>query len=160
MHPDGITLVFLTRGKVAIIDTVDAEFVLSRNWRADAYGYVITGGGRNKRPTYKLHRILMDAPSGVEVDHINRNKLNNRRCNLRLVTHAENSRNLEKRPSNTSGYKGVTWYKRHQKWRAYIRVNYRQLTIGHYPTPEEAALAYDAAAREHFGEFAHLNFPE
>lgn len=159
MHPDGITLVFLSRGMVAIVDRSDADAVLARNWRPDKDGYVIAGGGRNNRPTVKLHRVLMDAPAGIEVDHINRDKLDNRRCNLRLVTHAENSRNLDKRSSNTSGFKGVNLH--HGKyWRAVIRVNYRQKHLGYFGTPEEAAMAYDTAAREHFGEFAHLNFPD
>ena len=96
---------------------------------------------------------------GSEVDHINRDKLDNRRSNLRLVTHTQNCVNASLRVTNTSGFKGVNFY-RGKYWRAYIRVNYRHISLGFFPTAEAAARAYDEAAREHFGEFAFLNFPD
>jgi hypothetical protein len=156
MHDDGITVVPLTQGKVAIIDSADAERVLARRWRIDAYGYALTGTGKG---TITLHRFLMDAQPGEEVDHANRDKLDNRRSNLRFVTHAQNCVNAGLRRTNSSGFKGVTWHKRTQTWRAYIRVNGRQVHIGHFSTPEDAARAYDDAAAAEWGDFAFLNFP-
>jgi hypothetical protein len=164
MHDDGITLVFLTQGKVAIIDSADAERVLRYKWRFTPSGYAIRGGrkaeGLSKRDTVYMHRWLLNVPDGFETDHVNRDKLDNRRGNLRVCTHAENNRNGAVRAcANSSGFKGVSWHKRSLRWRAYIRVDYRQIHLGHFVTAEEAACAYDRAAIEHFGEFAHLNFP-
>lgn len=163
MHDDGITLVFLTQGKVAIIDRADAERVLAYKWRYLAGGYAIRSGrkaeGLTKRDTVYMHRWLLNVPAGFEPDHINRNKLDNRRCNLRGVTRTQNSVNSEKRTTNTSGFKGVCLDKG-KYWFAHIRVSGRKMRIGTFATAEEAARAYDKAAREHFGEYAFVNFPD
>lgn len=156
MHDESIFLVPLTQGKHAIIDGIDAERILCHRWRVDAYGYAIKGGGKD---TITMHRFLVATAPGEEVDHINRDKLDNRRCNLRVVTHTQNCVNTEIRRNNTSGFKGVRLNKG-QYWAAHIRVNYRQIHLGHFATAEDAARAYDAAAREHFGEFAFLNFTD
>lgn len=107
-----------------------------------------------------MHRLILDAPDGVDVDHINRNKLDNRKANLRLVSRSHNMMNTDLRSTNTSGYKGVSWSQVAGKWEARIRRDERQYFLGLYPTSDDAARAYDAKARELFGDVAVLNFPD
>lgn len=146
----------LTRGGVAIIDACDAPFVLSRAWRRDRNGYAM-GHVNGKRRL--MHRVLLNAPAGLEVDHIDRNPLNNRRSNLRLCTRAENCRNT--RPiGGTSQYRGVSWWAAGQCWRANIQHNRKQIFLGNFQNELDAARAYDHAAARLHGEFAFLNFPE
>ncbi len=93
------------------------------------------------------------------VDHINGDGLDNRRSNLRPATPSQNLQNTRRPVSNSSGYKGVGFHKASGRWRAYIGIQGRQTSLGYHESPEAAARAYDAAAIEHFGEFARLNFP-
>jgi len=97
-----------------------------------------------------------------QVDHINHNGLDNRRSNLRPCTHDQNVRNARKRSDNTSGFKGVSFNKKREKWQAYIGGGSRskKIHLGMFLTPEDAARAYDDAAHKSFGEFAWLNFPK
>tara|TARA_R110000824_G_scaffold396554_1_gene598108 strand:- start:1212 stop:1535 length:324 start_codon:yes stop_codon:yes gene_type:complete len=106
-----------------------------------------------------MQRFIMDAPKGMQVDHINRNPLDNRKSNLRICTNAENSYNTGPQKNNTSGYKGVSWRKDAKKWTAYIG-HAPKSHLGYFDTPEEAAKARDAKAKELHGEYAHLNFPD
>lgn len=109
------------------------------------------------------HRLIMEKHLGryllknEEVDHINKNKLDNRIENLRLCTPTENNMNRGISKNNTSGYKGVRQIG--EKWEARIGYKYRLISIGRYRTSEEAAIAYDRKAKELFGDFAYLNFP-
>lgn len=111
-----------------------------------------------------LSRLILSAVSGQIVDHINGNRLDNRRENLRLATHTENGRNRRISINNTSGFKGVTYCKALNKWIAQIEIkvdsNRKGISIGYFANKVEAAKAYDAKALELFGEFAKLNFPE
>jgi hypothetical protein len=97
---------------------------------------------------------------GKEVDHRNRNKLDFQRGNLRVATRAESCRNTSLRKDNTTGYRGVSFYARLGIYRATIFLGQRQVTLGKFPDPVDAAKCYDAAARLYFGEFAVLNFPD
>ena len=110
-----------------------------------------------KRKIQYLHRLVMDAPKKVQVDHIDGNKLDCRRTNLRLCTHAGNMRNCRMRKNNTSGRKGVSWHRKSGKWQAQIRVNGKLIHIGLFEFPDEAATAYDQAAMKLHGEFALTN---
>lgn len=155
--------ILLTRGKVALVDDEDYEWLNQYKWSANYIGgkfYAVRSGPRPQKETIYLHRVVMGTPKGMDVDHINGDGLDNRRSNLRLSTHTENLQNQRKRPNNTSGFKGVSWKKQDGKWRARITVNGKAVALGHFDDLEEAALAYDKAAIEHFGEFARLNFPE
>lgn len=89
-----------------------------------------------------------------EIDHINGIRNDNRICNLRVASRAQNLQNQKIRDVNKSGYKGVSWSKARKRWVAAIQVNRRKITLGRFRCIEEARLAYEAAAREHFGEFA------
>jgi hypothetical protein len=159
----------LSQGYFAVIDAGDVEMVSPHRWwawvnyRIDGSilaVYALTGARPNdKQIKPPLHRFLMDAPNGLEVDHIDRNGLNNRRSNLRIATHAENQQNQGLRVNNTSGFKGVNWHKPMQKWRAYIQANGKLHHLGLYSTPEDAARAYDTAAITLHGDFARLNAP-
>ena len=108
---------------------------------------------------YKAHRLIWmfhngDIETGLDVDHINRIKSDNRIENLRLATVSQNQSNVTKYKNNTSGYKGVSWDKRRKKWRAQINHNNKKIHIGYFDTPELAHAAYIAAAAKLQGEFA------
>jgi hypothetical protein len=105
--------------------------------------------------TRLLHRIILDAPKGTDVDHINGNGLDNRRCNLRLATRSQNHANRFKKPGTTSRFKGVRFER--NRWHAQIRVQYKKTYLGSFRDEIDAALAYNAAALEAFGEFARIN---
>lgn len=146
----------LTRGKVAIVDDEDFEWLSQWKWCAGCAGkYALRG---HERRALYMHRFILGASAGTLVDHVNGNGLDNRRCNLRLCTTRENSRNQRGRAL----YKGV--YRDFRRadgvWRARIKLPDKTLHIGAFDTPEAAARAYDAAAIKHFGDFARLNFAD
>jgi HNH endonuclease len=151
---DGTALVTLTQGKVAIIDGEDIPLVTGRRWSLFDGRYASSGSGSNtESPFILMHHLIIDCGEFV-TDHINGTGWDNRRRNLRCVTRGENVANAKLRP-NSSGYRGVAWSTSYRKWRAKIR----QLVLGYYDTPEDAARVYDAAAREEWGLYAHVNFP-
>jgi hypothetical protein len=147
----------LTQGQVTVIDFEDFDKVREGNWVAHRHGKKWSArGGNGKFRGRLLHRVLMDAPDGVQVDHQDRNPLNNRRYNLRKATPVQNQGNRVKaHPGSSSLFKGVSWHRATGKWRAKIQ----QRWLGVFPSEEEAARAYDLEAVKLFGEFATLNFP-
>ena len=110
----------------------------------------------NKETKLMLHRAILGEVEYF-VDHINGNKLDNRKCNLRQATKNQNEHNTPMRATNTSGYKGVSWAKQNKKWQAQITVNSKHKHLGFHTTKEAAARAYNRAALEYHGEFAYLN---
>jgi hypothetical protein len=128
-----------------------------------------TGKMRPRETRVGLHRFVMNCPKGMEVDHINHNKLDNRKENLRICTRSENGKNLRKTPGHgTSQFKGVQYSpkastmikERSKPWQAGIRANGTQHSLGMFATEEEAAMVYDEASRKHHGEYGVLNFPD
>lgn len=146
----------LTRGHYALIDREDSWRVLMHSWccRPDGYAHATI-----KKKQVLLHRFIMKAKDGEEVDHENLEKLDCRKENLRLTTHSLNLANTRLNNLNTSGYKGIHYDKRRKKWSAHIRKDQVRTYLGSFIIPEEAAKAYDKAAKNLFGKFARLNFP-
>jgi hypothetical protein len=147
----------------ALIDAADYPLVAYFNW------YLLRGHN-GKLYAYTngaiyMHRLIAGTPAGCETDHENGDGLDNRRVNLRPATRSQNKGNMGKprRPdgsAHTSQYKGVIWDKARSKWLAKICRHGVTKNLGRYDDEADAARAYDAAAAEHFGEFARLNFPE
>lgn len=148
----------------AIIDVEDLKKVRSHQWnplvrKRATYAYAKVAAPDGRRVTLYLHRFLMEAGPGTEIDHVDHDGLNNRRSNLRFATRGGNLGNTRKLRGGTSQYKGVCWVISRRRWKAAIQVNGRTIHLGRYATELEAALAYDAAALAAWGEFACLNFP-
>jgi len=153
----------LSRGLVALVDDADFDAVNRFRWHAQPHRatfYAVRNLPRSegRRSTERLHRFL--AGHWAIVDHINGNGLDNRRANLRPATNAENCANRPGIQGTSSVFKGVSWMKRNRKWAARIGHSGRQRHLGLFADEEEAARAYDAAARDLFHDFAWLNFPE
>jgi hypothetical protein len=158
--PDAVEIP-LTLGKVTTVDSADYPALSQFLWYAKyVHGlwYAVRNGRRNEKShSIRMHNQIL----GVKpVDHRDGDGLNNRRQNLRPATTLQNQWNRSVQKNNVSGFKGVSLQSRcTHKWRARIRVEGRQLFLGEFFSPEEAAKAYDAAASQYFGEFARLNFP-
>ena len=148
----------LSQGKFAIVDDEDFDFLNQWKWCAaknrNTYYAYRADNGKN----IYMHRLILNAPAGIEVDHRHGNGLDNRRSEIRLCTHAENQHNYRKQSEATSQYKGITWNKHMKKWRVQIRSDGKHIDLGHFSNQIEAAHAYDEAARKYHGEFANTNF--
>lgn len=148
-------------GKFALVDAEDFEELNKYTWLASERGYALRRTNQGDKPmTMLMHRQVIGAEKGQVVDHINRDKLDNRRSNLRIVTQAQNTMNRSGDKTNISGFKGVYWQKNRQNWQARISKDYVRVHIGTFDDPEEAARAYDTVAAKLFGEYALLNFPD
>jgi hypothetical protein len=134
----------LTKGKFAVVD--EKDFVWLNQWRwCLGNGYAVRRDNKNKKTIY-MHRIINKTIKGMETDHVNRNKLDNRRFNLRTVSMSKNKLNTGLWKHNTNGYKGVSKNKRDNNWTARIQINNKFIFLGNYKTPElayTARLAYE-----------------
>lgn len=142
-----------------LVDDGDVNLVQSYRWGPyhGQYTTYLQAWDSERRAEILLHRLLMGFPSGT-VDHINHNGLDNRRQNLRVASRSQNAANQRRRPNTKSGYKGVgLLYDKY--YVARIKRDGKVSYLGCFESGEDAARAYDAAAKEIFGEFALLNFP-
>jgi hypothetical protein len=142
--------------KCALADAGDYSLLSQHKWYLHSAGYARCRGAEGAY----MHRMIMDAPEGMQVDHINGDKLDNRRANLRLTDSAGNARNcsVKAKPVGTSQYKGVYFKKQAKKWTAKITVDYNEIHLGYFESELAAVQAYDKAAIKYFGEFARTNF--
>jgi hypothetical protein len=154
---DTVRLIPLGDGFYAYVDKDDYEWLSQWTWHAYGDGYA---GRREKGKLIAMHREIMKAPKGMLVDHADGNRANNCRWNLRVCTYAQNQHNKRKQHGASSQFKGVTYSKRYDKWRAHCRAEGWPCHISYCDDEVEAARAYDRAAVERFGEFARPNFPE
>lgn len=146
----------LTKGHVSLVDNADYDNLMLRSWcYSGGYAWAKINGRKES-----MHRFLMNSPKGIDVDHINGNGCDNRRCNMRLATRTQNNHNRHRptRTGSASQYKGVYWDKTNKKWAAGVRVNGKQHFLGLFVSDTDAAKAYDLAAQQLAGEFANLNF--
>lgn len=149
----------LTLGLWALVDDIDYEalsrhkWCASKNKDANTY-YALRATPRPNKSTVQMHREILKPPPNIKVDHRNRNGLDNRRSNIRLATSSQNCCNSIKPCTNTSGYKGVSWDKSRKKWRAYIKINGRYITVGRFANKMSAVQARREASKTHHGEFA------
>jgi hypothetical protein len=142
----------LSKGGVTLVDECDAEIAMRHTWwllRGYAYTTI-------KERTFYLHRMILETPKGLSVDHANRNPLDNRRSNLRVATQSQQGANTVRRLSNT-GYRGV--HTRNNSFYSLIQCEGKNYRNYKFKTAIEAALDYDRMAIEKFGAFAILNFP-
>jgi len=153
IKPKDCSIIPLPNGIYALVDEEDYERVSQYNWNCDGRGYV------SNNTVGKLHRFIMNITDPkIKIDHKFHNKLDNRKSQLRICTHAENMRNTRSN-KGTSKYKGVNWFRASKKWCAEITYNRKNIKIGYFDNEKDAARAYDAKAKELHKEFAHLNFP-
>lgn len=154
-QPEEYKLIPLTRGKFAKVSNEDFDKVKDIPWNCSEYGYAVN------REKGKMHRFLMNCEEGREVDHINRDGLDNRRSNLREANRSQNASNTFKSDIKTSSkYVGVYWDKDRGLWVAEVKKDYKKNFVGRFECEEEAGRARDKKAKELHGEFVYLNFPE
>lgn len=148
----------ITQGATAYVDDEDYEEISKYKWYLSSNGYAMRSVymGRNKSSAICMHRqvINLDRLSKMDVDHINNNKLDNRKENLRVCTRSENMRNRGKNKNNKSGYKGVSWFARDSCWTAGIKHNGKRIYLGLFDNPADAHEAYKKAALRLHGDFA------
>lgn len=155
-------LIPLTQGKFAKVDENHFDSLNQFRWTLKtskrtkvlyAKRFAIVDG---KHTTIQMHTAIMCPPKGFQVDHIDRDGLNNQTSNLRITTRAQNQRNQKKHSKGSSQYRGVC--KAYKGWTARISVDNRQITLGTFKDEVEAALAYDIASCKYHGEHGRRNF--
>lgn len=139
-----------------MVDDADEDYLSQFRWSLKVSGsnmyarrWILGGNGK----FLPMHREIMCAYSGIQVDHIDGNTLNNQRSNLRLATPSQNQWNKGLYKNNTSGFKGVSWHKDTKRWQATIAANGKQKSLGVFYSKQDAALAYKEAAAKLHGEF-------
>jgi len=150
----------LTKGKFAIVDDEDYELLSRFKWCYNGK-YAVRGQWNSESKCtdiISMHRFLTGFPDDKQIDHINGDKLDNRRSNFRACSGKENQRNMSLR--NGYSTKGVHYMRKRSHlsspWQAYITVDRKRKHLGYYETQQDAQKAYNSAAIEHFGEFARV----
>lgn len=156
-------MIWLSDGNIACIDDEDYEIIIQYNWSNNGNGYAYTRSNGIIQTTKMSHLVLslhnITIPKGYEVDHEDKNRLNNQKHNLRIATKSQNHANAKLYKNNTSGFKGVYLDKKTNKWCARIHYDNTNTVLGYFSDAKDAAIAYDVAALKHFKEFASLNYP-
>jgi hypothetical protein len=152
-----ITTLTLRDGSVTLIDLEDHAWLSAWTWYANPDDGIV--GHPNTPRTVYLHRLLLNAQPDQIVDHIDGNRRNNTRANLRFATQSQNRANEHGSRGGSSVYRGVYWDVNRKKWAAMLAIKAKPQFLGRFVDEAEAARAYDRAAAEYFGEFATLNFP-
>lgn len=156
----------LGRNKLEALLSDEDKDLTALSWYAHRSGdgfYAAHREGTGDRARVWMHREVMRRILGREVlpteivDHIDQNKMNNQRDNLRVATRSQNEANKTIWGRGVSRYRGVSWSKQKKKWKASIQVNNKQIHLGYFTTENEAALAWNDAALDNFGEYATLN---
>lgn len=151
---DGYATIYTFKGTHFDVDLEDLDRVLKICWSNDGHGYFY-GYYSGTRKSVWAHRYIMGVTdSSICVDHIDRDKTNCRKSNLRLCTSAQNNMNMPMLKTNTSGHPGISWDRFNNAWRVYIHQNNKYIALGRYKTYEEALARRQAAEKEYFGEFA------
>lgn len=147
---EGYTVVFTHKGEPFYIDSDDLENVLKRTWWKHNSGYIVCKLNNSMK---QLHRYILNPPEDKEVDHINHVKHDNRKGNLRVCDHLQNSWNIDVQINNTSGVTGVCVDNKYGKWNAYIRVDGERINLGSYTNKEDAIVKRKEAEIKYYGEF-------
>ena len=154
-------IIQITKGQEVKVSKADYDMLSKYNWSyTTPRGYAVRKGRRNTNEprTVSMHRVIMNAKAGEQIDHINGDKLDNRRSNLRFVNTQKNAFNRKKPDVNsTSQYKGVLKRKGSKSWEARIKLNYKAIHLGSYKHEIDGAKAYNEAAKLLFKEFAKFN---
>ncbi|MBP8972305.1 MAG: HNH endonuclease [Anaerolineae bacterium] len=152
----------LKGGAISLVDDADHPHLSQYTWfmSQDGYAVGLVPNGDGKFKLQYMHRVILQPAPSELVDHINGDPLDNRRQNLRLATSHQNHQNRRVKGNSHTGLKGVGWHKERGQYYARIQLQGIRVHLGFFKTAEDAALAYDEAARTLFGEFAHLNYPE
>jgi hypothetical protein len=150
--------IYTNKGEVILVDDEDYEMLMAYTWDLGARGYVrarpCSGGVRKQ---FLMHRVIVGAKDGEQVDHKDLNVHNNTRANLRIATASENARNRASAVSCKTGYKGAAPVKNSPKFKSYIQVDKEQVHLGYFDNPHDAARMYNFWAIDLYGEFARLN---
>lgn len=148
----------LTKGKFALVDNKDHEMLIKYHWHYRPDGYAAR---RNKTKNGKqvalMHRFILDLKPKEFCDHKNGNRIDNRRKNLRRCSSSENNMNANISKRNTTGYKGVSWYKRLKKWRVQIASGGKYFWLGYHSDIRKAAQVYNKKATKLHGKFSKIN---
>lgn len=145
----------------AIVDDEDFDRINQFNWfYNNGYAQRVVEKTDGKRDIIHMHRQIMDTPKGMFTDHINHNTLDNRKSNLRICSKQQNAFNIHKKVIAASKYKGLSQDRRDNSWNVRIGFNNKRIHVGWFKDEIEAAKAYDNKAKELFGDFAKLNFPQ
>ena len=142
-------------GKHVLVDASDFESLNKYKWSLLSTGYACRN--ESKRGFLLMHREIAGTPKGKATDHINLNKLDNRRSNLRVCTFSDNQHNRGLQKNNTSGYKGVSWNPKRKKWGVKIMNKRQVIRGGHYESIIEAAEKYNELSNNLFGQFSREN---
>jgi hypothetical protein len=143
-------------GEFALVDAEDFHLVCHLKWRIHSDGYAITsqlGQPQTKRTNIYMHRLIIKPGKGLQADHINGNRLDNRRCNLRVATSSQNNSNNSRRRIGLTGYRGVSWCRHREKYVARVQHKNKEFFLGSYSDPKSAHAAYVRMAKKLHQEF-------